>query len=309
LGAWSQQLPVHPAALIIPEFGRDALIKLGDSIKADGMLIPVVILVETDADGHKPVRLLDGISRLDGMELVGIPFTIEWDTDGLPHIAASGYSFPNPNVIIADKEFDAYRYTAAVNIARRQLTQQQRLAYVDRLLTERPDLTARAIAKMAGVHNETVDAHRGEAKANDGSVISERVEQSGRRARGRKPASSELSDVEESAARRKAEAARIEAQQVDNVVKNAHFMPPAESPPADSKPGGTAIARTKAWWRSATRGERADLLRWIGSAELLEVMPEAWLNDVRAWIRAAPAPRGTLGDASARAMAAAPTKH
>jgi hypothetical protein len=249
-GAWSKLLPVHPAALIIPELGRDELIKLGQSIKDQKkMWFPVTVLVEDHSVvgniGNKMVRLLDGISRLNAMALIGIPFTLVWHPDGVPIIVAPGYEIPAAKAIIKTPDFDPYKFTADVNMRRRHLTATQRREYVERILGLSLDLSHNAIATMAGVsHNTVAAAARKRASNCQIDNNKPRREESGRRARGRRPETVVVAPppspppeprtaVEMSAATYKAAAAAIEEQQLDNVLKHADFgADPSSEPPA-----------------------------------------------------------------------------
>jgi ParB-like chromosome segregation protein Spo0J len=182
---------VHPAALIVPANSKDKLIEVGRSIKATGMIVPVVIVSEPAdpaTEGGVKFSLLDGRSRLDAMELVGIKFTIERTVDGQPIIVAAGFNIPPPNIIPA-RDIDPYAFVTAANVARRHLDRAAKRKIVADLIEVRPDLTDRAIARMACVDHKTIAAIRKQAQCN-GEIPhnAERVEKDGHRARGRKPA-------------------------------------------------------------------------------------------------------------------------
>jgi ParB-like chromosome segregation protein Spo0J len=188
---WRQVLPVHPAALIVPANSKDKLIEIGRSIKATGMIVPVVIMSEpTDpaTEGGVKFSLLDGQSRLDAMELVGIKCTIERTVDGQLIIVAAGFDIPRPNIIPA-RDIDPYAFVTAANVARRHLNREAKRKIAADLIEVRPDLTDRAIAGMACLDHKTIAAIRKQAQRN-GEIPhnAERVEKDGRRARGRKPA-------------------------------------------------------------------------------------------------------------------------
>ena len=69
--SWRDQIPVHPAADLFPLLNDNDLVALGEDIKRNGLAIPVAFHVEND----KPV-LVDGRSRLDAMERVGLTVKI-----------------------------------------------------------------------------------------------------------------------------------------------------------------------------------------------------------------------------------------
>jgi hypothetical protein len=72
--SWRDVLRVHPAAELFPSMSTDELRALGEDIKKNGLREGVAIIDD---------QLLDGRSRLDAMETVGIKLTtgngqIEW---------------------------------------------------------------------------------------------------------------------------------------------------------------------------------------------------------------------------------------
>src|SRR5262245_24155142 len=69
--SWRDILPIHPAADLFPPLPPDEQRALGQDIKKHGLLH--LVIVTEGADG-KPV-LIDGRSRLDAMEMVGIKLT------------------------------------------------------------------------------------------------------------------------------------------------------------------------------------------------------------------------------------------
>jgi hypothetical protein len=72
---WREVLPVHPAADLFPRMSPDELLTLAEDIKERGLVSPIVIYKEVGPDGFR-FSLLDGINRLDAMELVGIKFKL-----------------------------------------------------------------------------------------------------------------------------------------------------------------------------------------------------------------------------------------
>jgi hypothetical protein len=179
---WREVLPVHPAAEIIPPYESSKLIALGCNIKtAGGMTMPIIILVE--ADGKV---LLDGRSRLDALCAVGIKFEIKI-VGGQVVIDAPGYIIPAPTEIPASADFNPYRFVLIANLHRRYLEAAAKRAIVRKAITAQPNLSDRAIAAMTGVSKDMVGGLRAQL-SNGGSAISgERLEATGRKARGRKP--------------------------------------------------------------------------------------------------------------------------
>jgi hypothetical protein len=185
--AWRGILPVHPACEILPAYDDSKLIKLGRDIKASGGIkIPVIVLVPPDGR----LALLDGRSRLDAMVHVGIKSDIKI-VDGHVVIDAPGYDIPAPIEIVPDANFNAYAFVLSTNLHRRHLKNSDKRNITKKMVEAQPALSDRAIAKMAGVDHKTVKALRQEINAN-GEIPHnrDRVETTGREARGRKPGQS-----------------------------------------------------------------------------------------------------------------------
>jgi hypothetical protein len=180
--AWRDILPVHPACEIIPEYTEAELIDLGRKIKAAGMKLPIIPLMQPDGT----YSLLDGRSRLDGMVHVGIKFEVKV-VDGHVVIDAPGYAIPAPNAIIPDGNFNAYEFVLSTNLHRRHLKNEEKRAIIKKVICAHPTLADNAIAKIAGVNNKTVKTLRQELKANwEFPISDDRIEATGRKARGRK---------------------------------------------------------------------------------------------------------------------------
>src|SRR5687768_9496505 len=126
--SWRSILPVHPAAELFPRPSDDELRKLGEDIRANGLQSPVVL---DDRRRH----VLDGISRLDAMEKIGIEVVSADGTLTVPTITAP------PGT-------DPYAYVASMNLHRRHLDADQKLEVIAKLLKARPELSNRAIAEQ-----------------------------------------------------------------------------------------------------------------------------------------------------------------
>jgi ParB-like chromosome segregation protein Spo0J len=181
---WREVLPVHPAAEIIPAYSDAELKDLGEQIKAArGLKLPIIVLT-----GPAGPQLLDGRSRIDALCSAGIRFRIEV-IDGHVSIIAPGYDIP-PSIEIPDKkDFDAVAYVLAANVHRRHLTNDKKRAIVAKVIAARPGLTDHAIAKVTSVNAKTVKSVREKLSYLEIPIRKERVEPTGRRARGRKPTS------------------------------------------------------------------------------------------------------------------------
>src|SRR5262245_55014044 len=72
--SWRDVLDVHEAAKLSPPMPDDELRMLGEDIQRKGLLTPVVLFGETRC-------VLDGVNRLDAMELVGLEVIVPDDND------------------------------------------------------------------------------------------------------------------------------------------------------------------------------------------------------------------------------------
>jgi ParB-like chromosome segregation protein Spo0J len=167
---------------INPAYDGKRLSDLGDSIKLNGMQMPIIVL--TPPKGTP--SLLDGRSRLDAMSYVGIQFEIRITETGGVVIDAPGYDIPPASRIVPDIDFNPYAFVLLTNLHRRHLKVEDKRIITRQVINLMPGLTDRAIARMSGVDKNTVKVLRKEL-ANGEFTISERTEASGRKARGRKP--------------------------------------------------------------------------------------------------------------------------
>jgi hypothetical protein len=221
--AWRAVLPVHSACEVIPAYDDCKLISLGRDIKqSGGCKLPIIILMQPNGT----FALLDGRSRLDALCHVGIKFEIKI-VGGHVVIDAPGYDIPAPIEIAPDASFNAYAFVLSVNLHRRQLKNAQKRNITKEVIRAQPGLSDRAIARMAGVDGKTVKQLRLEIAGNAEIRIGDRVEATGRKARGRKP--SEI-------------AKPIEARQ-PNVAHAASITPVADIPATqiDEKPPAAPI--------------------------------------------------------------------
>jgi hypothetical protein len=193
---WRTILPPHPACDLFPRVSDAERLKIGESIKATGMVMPVTIFLEpTDpADLNSPTRysLLDGRERFDALQEVGISFDLISDGAGWK-IDAVGYAFPRP-VVVTATDTDPYEYCIAVNIHRRHLTNEAKIKLVEDLTKAKPEAPALQIAKLARVSPTTaVKVRRHLEQAGDVSTVETSVDVRGRaqpRVKERKEASS-----------------------------------------------------------------------------------------------------------------------
>jgi hypothetical protein len=165
--SWRDVIAIHPAAELFPRMSESELRELGEDIKKNGLRHPIVLFSESG----KPDTLLDGISRLDAMELVGIPFHLhqddDWwslDNDTLgddPTRSGSNYH-DDP---IAYVYVDPIAFVLSANVHRRHLTTEQRLRLVDEVIKAKPNLSDRQIAKQTKVSPTTASKRRKKLEA------------------------------------------------------------------------------------------------------------------------------------------------
>jgi hypothetical protein len=184
--AWRAVLPVHPAVEIIPEYTEEKKRLLGRLMKIAGrMNVPVIIFFDPVSG---KLSLGDGRSRLDSLVAVGVRIGIQITSDQKVTITAEGIEIPEPQIITVTDGFDPYAFVAVTNVGRRHLNTAEKRQIGAKLIIARPELADRAIAKLASIDHKTVAAIRKEILANGETPHStERIEKTGRRARGRKP--------------------------------------------------------------------------------------------------------------------------
>ncbi len=192
--SWRDVLKIHPAAELFPRMSDDELGELAADIKAHGLKQPIVSWSPGyvgDGVKDRPRYVLDGISRLDAMELAGLPLVSDegeltgarfdplWEKERV-HSTASGWQI-KPGT-------DPYAYVISANIRRRHLTAEQKRELIAKLIKATPEKSDRAIAKIAKVDHKTVGAVRGNLEAR-GEVphVATRKDAKGRRQPARKP--------------------------------------------------------------------------------------------------------------------------
>jgi hypothetical protein len=174
--SWRGVLPIHPAAKLLPRMSEDGLRELGDDIKRNGQHNAISIF--TDAEGVE--WLLDGINRLDAMELVGLP--IVKDAELNSDIVRIQEVPDNTNPV---------KYVLGANIFRRHLTNEQKKELVEKLLELMPKASDRQIGKLADVSHPKVAKVRDEMERRGKiSTSKTRTDTKGRKQPARKAATS-----------------------------------------------------------------------------------------------------------------------
>jgi hypothetical protein len=169
--SWRDHIKVHPAADLFPMMDEAELRALGADIKAHGQRTPIVFY---------GTELLDGRNRLAAMELAGL---LSIDPQSL---VCSKHGVPEQVRHFAEDEVDPYSFVISANIHRRHLSAEDKTKVVADLLSAKAEWSDRAIAKAARVSPTTVGKARAKANVQSGHKT-ERVEASGRKARGQKP--------------------------------------------------------------------------------------------------------------------------
>ena len=170
---WRGVLPVHSAAELLPRMSDTELNELGDDIRRRGLQTPIAILVGEDGAD----RLLDGISRLDAMELVGLPVVVDGELNS--------EIVPTQNVA---GNVDPVGYVLSANVHRRHLTGEQKRALIEKVLKVKPEQSDRTTAKQVKADHKTVGKVRDKLEAR-GEIphAKTRTDTKGRKQPARKP--------------------------------------------------------------------------------------------------------------------------
>ena len=148
--SWRDVVKIHPAAEMFPPLLDGELRELAEDIKRNGQRSPLAIF----HPGLDSEELLDGRSRLDAMELAGLPIIKDGALD-------------RDMVLVEDVQAntDPYAYVASANIHRRHLSAEKKRELIGALLKARPEQSNRAIAKQAKADDKTVASVRRELES------------------------------------------------------------------------------------------------------------------------------------------------
>jgi hypothetical protein len=172
--SWRSTLPIHPATELFPRMPPDELRALGEDIIKKGLTSPIVLW---QPDSKSPARLLDGISRLDAIEIAtGSPVIV-----GAPSIMAGQHFLVCDKVIVLDGKTDPYAFVVSANIHRRHLTAEQKRELIAKLIKATPEKSDRQIAETVKASPTTVGTVRAEMEAKgDVSKLDTRRDSKGR---------------------------------------------------------------------------------------------------------------------------------
>ncbi len=186
--SWRDHLPTHPAAEMFPLLSPDELRELGEDIKKNRLQERAKVMRQ----GDKFV-LLDGRSRLDAIEAVGLSITV---FEG---------STPNNRFFEVVEVDNPIAFVISANIRRRHLTSEDRHRIIGELLKLDPSKSDRQIGREGNADHKTVGAVRDQLERR-GEIphIGTRTDTKGREQPARKPKpSAPPSDAERSAIERK----------------------------------------------------------------------------------------------------------
>ena len=144
-GSKKAKKPVYQPVVKLPALSYEEFTALRDSIALNGVLVPIIV----DSTGPKR-RIIDCNYRKQIADELG---------------------YDCPEIVQPNLEEDEKRQLArCLNLARRQLTQEQKRRLIADQLEEMPDRSNRVVAKGLGVHHSTVAAVRAELEST-GQII------------------------------------------------------------------------------------------------------------------------------------------
>lgn len=130
----------YEPVLKLPPLSYEEFIALRDNIAVNGVLVPIIV----DSDGPKR-QIIDGNFRKQ---------------------IANELGYDCPEIVQSGLDEDEKRALArALNLARRQLTTEQKRQLISDQLQETPNRTSRWIGKTLGVHHATVASVRAELES------------------------------------------------------------------------------------------------------------------------------------------------
>jgi hypothetical protein len=152
--SWREVLPVHPAAELFPRVSEEELNVLTQDIQRHGLKTKITLWNDGIID-----YVLNGITRLDALERVGIKFFATETHDGrcLPDFEYFS--------CLTDPALDPYAYVISANIHRRHLTAEKKHDLITQVLKARPELSDRQIGKMVRADKNTVAGDRADLEA------------------------------------------------------------------------------------------------------------------------------------------------
>jgi hypothetical protein len=168
---WRDELQIHPACELLPPLPPGELIALGEDIKVNRLQARAKVMREAGE-----FVLLDGRSRLDAIEAVGLPIKVF--VDG--RLNKSFFEIVDVDNPIA--------FVISANIRRRHLSREDKERLIGELIKSDPARSDRQIAKDVGASPTTAGKIRSDLEAKgDVSKMDTRTDSKGRRQPSHKP--------------------------------------------------------------------------------------------------------------------------
>jgi hypothetical protein len=227
--SWRDTLAIHPAAALFPRMSSNELRELGKDIRKNGLQSSIVLW---QPDKGASVLLLDGISRLDAVEIeldrpvrvvtrtyrLRTRWFLETDEDGesVPVTIligeAGNTTADQQTFILLGREVEPWAYVTSANLHRRHLTAEQKRELIAKLIEAEPSKSDRQIAGTVKASHHTVGAVRAEMEGR-GQVahVETRTDTKGRKQPARKTTTKPPPVSEEVLQQRAAAAERIRA--------------------------------------------------------------------------------------------------
>jgi hypothetical protein len=187
---WRKYLRAHPAAELFPlmkDTDPAGFENLVSDIRENGLCEPIALFGACD-DEH---CLIDGRNRLDALASLGL---LDFDGERLKwkdRRLCDCWDL----VKHTGRSLDPYALVLSFNVHRRHLNAEQKRDVIAKVLKAKPEASNLSIAKQVGADDKVVASVRHELEANsDIPNKTDRVEASGRKARGRRPAKDRTSD-------------------------------------------------------------------------------------------------------------------
>jgi hypothetical protein len=138
--SWRDVFQIHPAAELFPPLPEDELRQLGENLMVKRRPEHPVIFWAENTETER--MLLDGRSRLDAAELVGLEVC---------RLVDGEYRIKFPNSILLDEVtrygVDPYDLVVSLNVHRRHLSKQQKADLIVQSVKQQQLMTSQAIAR------------------------------------------------------------------------------------------------------------------------------------------------------------------